>query len=68
MSLCERFIPEVTSEEEDSHAQHLGLQCAAEMPQAESLAHVVKKRVCEEVVCNEQCNQYCALGIKMVYG
>ena len=66
MSLCETFIPEVTSE--DSHAQHLGLQCAAEVTEAESLAHMMRKRVCKEVVCRNECNQYCTLGIKRLYG
>ena len=68
MSLCEAFLPEVTSKEEDSHSRHLGLQCFAEMTQAESLAHVMRKRVCEEVRCEKACNQYCALGIKQLYG
>ena len=68
VSLCETFIPEVTSEEKDSHSNHLGLQCAAEMTQTESLAHVMRKRVGEEVRCQEQCNQYCALGIQRLYG
>ena len=67
VSLCDTFIPEVTSEY-DSHAHHLGLQCAAEMRETESLAHVMRKRVCEEVRCEKQCNQYCALGIKSLYG
>ena len=66
VSLCETFLPEVISWE-DSHAQHLGLQCAAEVKIAESLAHVMRKGVCEEVVCDWQCNQYCALGIKRLY-
>ena len=68
MSLCKTFIPEVTSEDDDSHADHLGLQCFAEMTQAESLAHVMSKRVSEKVMCEEACNQYCALGIKRLYG
>ena len=67
MSLCETFLPEVTSKE-DSHAHHLGLQCAVELHITESLAHVMRKRVCEEVRCGKQCNQYCALGIKKMYG
>ena len=67
MSLCETFIPEVTSEEEDSHDLHLGLQCYSEMTPAESLTHVMKRRVCEKVKCDKQCNQYCALGIKRLY-
>ena len=66
MSLCRTFLPEVTSDY-DSHRQHLALQCFAEMTHEESLAHVMKKRVCEEVVCKEQCNQYCALGMKKLY-
>ena len=65
MSLCERFLQEVTSE--DSHAQHLGLQCVAETKATEVLTHVMKKRVCEKVKCGSECNQYCALGIKQLY-
>ena len=61
VSVCKMFIPKVTS------ADHLGLQCAAEVEMTESLAHVLKKRVCEEVMCEGQCNQYCALGIKRLY-
>ena len=64
--VCEMFLPEVPSV--DSHTQHLGLQCAAELHMTESLAHVMKKRVCKKVVCGNQCNQYCALGIKRLYG
>ena len=67
MSLCRTFLPEVTLRL-DSHSQHLGLQCAAELNITESLTHVMKKRVCEEVRCEERCNQYCALGIKRLYG
>ena len=67
VSLCGTFLPEVTSDERDSHDSHLALQCFAEMTQAESLAHVIRKHVCEEVVCGSQCNQYCALGIKRLY-
>ena len=67
MSLCRIFLPEVASEEQDSHAQHLTLQCLAEMTQIESLAHVTRKRVCEKVKCGSQCNQYCALGIKRMH-
>ena len=66
MSLCEAFLPEVTSEI-DSHDNHIGLQCFAEMTQAESLAHVMRKCVHKEVECKEECNQYCALGIKRLY-
>ena len=66
VSFCETFLPEVTSKE-DSHAHHLGLQCAAEMTEREFPTHVLKKRVCEEVKCEKQCNQYCALGIKRIY-
>ena len=92
-SLCETFIPEVTSATEDlhtqhltreleslwrmflpeeksgrdSHTQHLGLQCYAEMTQTKSLAHVMKERVCEEVMCDHECNQYCTLGIKRLH-
>ena len=68
VSLCETFLPEVTSEERDSHAQHHGLQCAAEVKVTELPTHVMKKRVCEEVVCEKECNQYCALGIQRLYG
>ena len=68
MSLCETFLPEVTSEERDSHARHLGLLCAAEVEGAELLAHVMKEHVCEEVWCERECNQYCALGIQRLYG
>ena len=66
MSLCRTFLPEVTSDY-DSHGQHLALQCFAEMTQAGSLAHVMRKRVCEEVRSGKQCNQYCALGIKRIH-
>ena len=65
MSLFKTFLPEVTW---DSHRQHLGLQCCAEMTESESLAHVMRRRVCEEVRCEKECNQYCALGIKRLYG
>ena len=65
LSVCENFLPEVTLR--DSHAQHLSLQCAAEVKVTEFLTHVMKSRVCEEVVCKEECNQYCALGIKRLY-
>ena len=65
VSLCETFIPEVTSG--DSYSQHLGLHCVAEMTEAELPTHVLKKRVCEEVVCGKESNQYCALGIKRLY-
>ena len=65
VSLSKTFIPEVTSQ--DSHTQHLGLQCAAEMRDTTVLTHVLKKRVHEEVECSSQCNQYCALGIKRLY-
>ena len=68
MSLCKAFLPEVTSKEEDSHSRHLGLQCFAEMTQTELLIHVMSKRVCKGVRCEEECNQYCALGIKQLYG
>ena len=67
MSLCGTFLPEVPSDKRDSHAQHLALQCFAEMTETESLTHVMRKRVCEEVVCRMECNQYCALGIKRLY-
>ena len=66
--VCEMFIPEVTSAEYDSHSQHLGLQCAAELHITELLAHVMRKCVCKKVWCGNQCNQYCALGIKRLYG
>ena len=62
MSLWRTFIPEVALEKRDSHKDHLALQCAAEITQTESLAHVMRNRVCESV-----CNQYCALGIKRMY-
>ena len=68
VSLCETFLPEVTSEERDSHARHLGLLCAAEVEGTELLAHVMKEHVCEEVWCERECNQYCALGIQRLYG
>ena len=67
VSLCKTFLPEVTSEEYGSHAVHIGLQCSAEMTQAELPKHVIRKRVSEMVVCGRQCNQYCALGIKRLY-
>ena len=67
MSLCKTFLPVVTPEEEDSHTQHLSLQCAAEVQMTESLAHVMKDRVCEKVRCGSHCNQYCALGIKRLH-
>ena len=66
MSLCETFLPEVTSK--DSHAQHLGLQCAAEMTETEVPTHVMRKCVCEEMVCDHECNQYCTLGVKIMSG
>ena len=65
MSLCERFFSKVTSK--DSHSKHLALECAAELELSESLAHVMKKRVSKQVLCEGQCNQYCALGIKKLY-
>ena len=65
MSLCERFFSKVTSE--DSHSKHLALECAAELDMSESLAHVMKDRVCKKVECEKECNQYCALGIKKLY-
>ena len=65
--LWETFIPEVTSEEGNSHADHLGLQCLAEVEMTESLAHLIKNCVCEEVLCRRECNQYCVLGIKRLY-
>ena len=67
VSICKTFLPVVTSEERDSHTQHLSLQCAAEVQMTKSLAHVMKDRVCEEVKCDGQCNQYCALGIKRLH-
>ena len=67
VSLCETFLPEVTSATEDSHTQHLGLQCCAEMTESESLTHVMRKRVHEEVWCERLCNQYCVLGITRLY-
>ena len=65
MSFCKAFLPVVTSK--DSHTQHLSLQCAAEVQMTKSLAHVMKDRVCEEVWCYLECNQYCALGIKRLH-
>ena len=66
LSLCRRFLPEVTSE--DSHAQHLGLQCTAEMTESEVPTHVMRKCVCENVKCDSRCNQYCTLGVKRMSG
>ena len=66
MSLCRRFLPELTSG--DSHAQHLGLQCTAEMTESEVPAHVMRKLVCENVKCDLECNQYCTLGVKRMSG
>ena len=65
MSLCKTFLPVATSV--DSHKQHLSLQCASEVQMTKSLAHVMKERVCEDVMCGSQCNQYCALGIKRLH-
>ena len=65
MSLCKTFLPVVASW--DSHKQHLSLQCAAEVQMTKSLAHVMKDRVCKDVRCEEQCNQYCTLGIKRLH-
>ena len=65
MSLCKAFLPVVASE--DSHKQHLSLQCAAEVQMTKSLAHVMMDRVCEKVRCGSHCNQYCALGIKRLH-
>ena len=65
VSLCKTFLPVVTSG--DSHTQHLSLQCAAEVQMTKSLAHVMKDRVCEEVICRDECNQYCTLGIKRLH-
>ena len=65
MSLCKAFLPVVTSV--DSHTQHLSLQCAAEVQMTKSMAHVMKDRVCEEVECDRECNQYCTLGIKRLH-
>ena len=68
VSLCETFLPTVSSG--DSHDKHLGLQCLAEVtPQTEIPPHVMKERVCmDRVTCrNQDCNQYCALGIKRLY-
>ena len=68
MSLCETFLPEVTSRVSGTHAEHLSLQCSAEVQMTESLAHMMKKRVRDSVQCNSECNQYCALGIKQLHG
>ena len=65
LSLCENFLPEVT--QKDFHAEHLTLQCAAEVRATELLIHVMKERVREEVRCGKKCNQYCTLGIKRLY-
>ena len=67
MSLCKAFLPVVASEDEESHKNHLSLQCAAEVQMTKSLAHVMKDRVCEDVICRDECNQYCALGIKRLH-
>ena len=67
VSLCKTFLPVVTPEEEDSHTQHLSLQCAAELQMTKSMAHVMKDRVCEYVRCDRECNQYCTLGIKRLH-
>ena len=67
VSLCKAFLPLVSPKEKDSHTQHLSLQCAAEVQMTKSLAHVMKKRVCKEVTCDGQCNQYCALGMKRLH-
>ena len=68
MSLCETFLPEVSSRVSGTHAEHLSLQCALEVQMTGSLAHVIKKRVRDMVQCNRECNQYCALGIKQLHG
>ena len=65
VSLCKTFLPVVASE--DSHKQHLSLQCAAEVQMTKSMAHVMKDRVCKDVKCDWKCNQYCALGIKRLH-
>ena len=65
-SLCTTFLPEVTSEK-DSHDNHRGLQCLAEITETASSTHLMKSRVCDRVKCESQCNQYCALGIKQLY-
>ena len=65
MSISKAFLPAVTSD--DSHRQHLSLQCAAEVQITESLAHVMQNRVCKEVRCRSECHQYCALGIKRLH-
>ena len=67
MSLCKAFLPVVASEDEESHKNHLSLQCAAEVQMTKSLAHVMKDRVCKEVICRDECNQYCTLGIKRLH-
>ena len=65
VSICKAFLPVGASE--DSHTQHLSLQCAAEVQMTKSLAHVMKDRVCKKVRCDGQCNQYCTLGIKRLH-
>ena len=65
VSLCKNFLPIETLP--DSHYKHLGIQCVAEIQMTEVETHLIRKRVCGEVKCESQCNQYCALGIKRLY-
>ena len=62
MSLVENFLPEVPGG--NSHKEHLFLQCFAEVKMTELLTHMIKSRGCKKLWCNDQCNQYCFLGIK----
>ena len=64
-AVCEEFLPEVESN--DSHAQHLALQCSAEVKDTELLRHLMKKRVSDDVKLHRECNQYCSLGVKRLH-
>ena len=66
VSLYKTFLPKVTSQQ-DSHRQHLALECAAEIKITKLPTRVIKKRVCKEVWCEKICHQYCALGIKRLH-
>ena len=65
VSFGRTFLTEVSSN--DSHRTHLALQCCVEVRRTELLTPVME-RVCEEVWCGYECNQYCALAIKRVNG
>ena len=67
VSLCKTFLEKHTSLG-DSHREHLALQCFAEIKMTALPAHVIKRRVSEKVECDVKCNQYCALGIKQLFG